>query len=44
MTRKMEDLLERLGVPFDADDYGAAGHEAPTQEMLDALRRLGYVE
>ncbi len=37
-------LLDRLGVAFDAKAYGAGDRAEPSAEMLEALRRLGYVE
>jgi arylsulfatase A-like enzyme len=36
--------LSALGLRFDPAAYTGAEFESPTQEMLDALERLGYIE
>lgn len=36
--------LEALGLAFDPADYGARDRTEPSAEMLEALRRLGYIE
>jgi arylsulfatase len=40
---EFEELLGRAGLRFDAAAYGGADLPTPTPEMIDALRRLGYV-